>query len=168
VIAQDIQKFYPEAITITDGFIPDMYVKCRWIHVDEKQIEINIPKPHTVIVGDKVKLILEDSAHKEAIVTAIKDQYTFAVEKWDDFKMEISDELFVYGKNVKDFLRVDKIKLGVLALAGVKELNKIVETQQAKIEEQSNAINTLTDSVKTLTEHLTKLTNLVNELSTKK
>jgi hypothetical protein len=164
VIAQDIQKFYPEAITITDGFIPDMYVKCRWIHVNDKQIEINVPKPHTVIVGDKVKLILEDSTHKEAIVTAIKDQNTFAVEKWDEFKMEISDELFVYGKNVKDFLRVDKIKLGVLALAGVKELNKIVETQQAKIEEQSSAINTLTESMKFLTEHLAKLTNAFNEI----
>jgi hypothetical protein len=170
VIAQDIQKFYPEAITITDGFIPDMYVKCRWIHVDDKQIEINIPKAHTVIVGDKVKLILEDSSHKEAIVTAIKDQHTFAVEKWDEFKMEISDELFVYGKNVKDFLRVDKIKLGVLALAGVKELTHIVEAQQhqiqaqqAKIEEQSLAINTLTESLKAITEHLAKLTTAFNE-----
>ena len=164
VIAQDIQKYYPEAITISDGFIPDMYVKCRWIHVDDKQIEINIPKAHTVIVGDKVKLILEDSTHKEAIVTAIKDENTFAVEKWDDFKMEISDELFVYGKNVKDFLRVDKIKLGVLALAGVKELTHIVEKQQAKIEEQSQAINTLTESMKFLTEHLAKLTNAFNEI----
>jgi hypothetical protein len=164
VIAQDIQKFYPEAITISDGFIPDMYVKCQWIHVDDKQIEINIPKAHTVIVGDKVKLILEDSTHKEAIVTAIKDQHTFAVEKWDEFKMEISDELFVYGKNVKDFLRVDKIKLGVLALAGVKELTHIVEKQQAKIEEQSQAINTLTESMKFLTEHLAKLTNAFNEI----
>jgi cytidylate kinase len=111
-----------------------------------------------------VKLILEDSTHKEAIVTAIKDQNTFAVEKWDEFKMEISDELFVYGKNVKDFLRVDKIKLGVLALAGVKELTHIVEKQQAKIEEQSQAINTLTESMKFLTEHLAKLTNAFNEI----
>jgi ATP phosphoribosyltransferase len=84
--------------------------------------------------------------------------------------MEISDELFVYGKNVKDFLRVDKIKLGVLALAGVKELNQIVETQhlqiqaqQAKIEEQSQAINTLTESLKAITEHLAKLTTAFNE-----
>jgi hypothetical protein len=160
VIAQDIQKFYPEAITITDGFIPDMYVKCQWIHVDDKQIEINIPKAHTVIVGDKVKLILEDSTHKEAIVTAIKDQHTFAVEKWDEFKMEISDELFVYGKKVKDFLRVDKIKLGVLALAGVKELNKIVEAQQLQIQKQQQTIDTLLA-------HLTKLTEQVNQITLK-
>jgi hypothetical protein len=162
VIAQDIQKFYPEAITITDGFIPDMYVKCRWIHVDDKQIEINIPKPHTVIVGDKVKLILEDSTHKEAIVTAIKDQNTFAVEKWDEFKMEISDELFVYGKNVKDFLRVDKIKLGVLALAGVKELNKIVEAQQEQISKQQQTIETLTGHLAKLTEQVNLLTKILS------
>ena len=167
VIAQDIQRTYPEAITKGDGFIPDMFVKCNWIHVDEKQIEINIPKPHTVKAGDKVKLILEDSTYKEAIVTLIKNETTFIVEKWDEFKLEISDELFVYGKYINDFLRVDKIRLGVLALAGTKELHQIVKLQQAKIEEQSIAINTLSDSVKTLTEHLTKLTNMFNELTKK-
>jgi hypothetical protein len=171
VTAQDLKNTYPEAVTNSSGYIPDMYVKCRWIHVDEKQIEINIPKPHTVIVGDKVKLILEDSTHREAIVTAIKDDNTFAVEKWEEFKLEVSDEMFVYGKHIDDFLRVDKIKLGVLALAGVKELNQIVETQQhqiqaqqAKIEEQSLAINTLTESMKFLTEHLAKLTTAFNEI----
>jgi len=171
VTAQDLKNTYPEAVTNSSGYIPDMYVKCQWIHVDDKQIEINIPKPHTVIIGDKVKLILEDSTHREAKVTAIKDDNTFAVEKWDEFKMEVSDELFVYGKHTDDFLRVDKIKLGVLALAGVKELNQIVETQhlqiqaqQAKIEEQSLAINTLTESMKFLTEHLSKLTNAFNDI----
>lgn len=171
VTAQDLKNTYPEAVTNSSGYIPDMYVKCRWIHVDDKQIEINIPKPHTVIIGDKVKLILEDSTHRETIVTAIKDDNTFAVEKWDEFKMEVSDELFVYGKHTDDFLRVDKIKLGVLALAGVKELNQIVEiqqlqiqAQQAKIEEQSQAINTLTESMKFLTEHLSKLTNAFNDI----
>jgi hypothetical protein len=167
VIAQDIERTYPEAITKGDGFIPDMFVKCNWIHVDEKQIEINIPKLHTVKAGDKVKLILEDDSSKESIVTSIKNETTFIVEKWDEFKLEISDELFVYGKQIDDFLRVDKIKLGVLALAGVKELNQIVKLQQAKIEEQSQAINTLTDSMKTLTDHLSKLTLAFNELTKK-
>jgi hypothetical protein len=174
VTAQDLKNTYPEAVTNSYGYIPDMYVKCQWIHVDEKQVEINIPKQHTVIVGDKVKVILEDSTHREAIVTAIKDDNTFVVEKWEEFKLEVSDEMFVYGKHTDDFLRVDKIKLGVLALAGVKELTHIVEaqqhqiqTQQTKIEEQSQAINTLSDSVKTLTEHLSKLTLAFNEMTKK-
>ena len=164
VIAQDIERTYPEAITKGDGFIPDMFVKCNWIHVDEKQIEINIPKPHTVKAGDKVKLILEDDSSKESIVMSIKNETTFIVEKWDEFKLEISDELFVYGKQIDDFLRVDKIKLGILGLAGVKELHQIVKLQQAKIEEQSQAINTLTESMKMLTEHLATLTTAFNKI----
>jgi hypothetical protein len=160
VTAQDLKNTYPEAVTNSSGYIPDMYVKCRWIHVDEKQIEINIPKPHTVIVGDKVKLILEDSTHREAIVTAIKDDNTFVVEKWEEFKLEVSDEMFVYGKHIDDFLRVDKIKLGVLALAGVKELTHIVEAQQHQIQTQQTKIDTLLS-------HLAKLTDQVNQLTLK-
>jgi hypothetical protein len=170
VTAQDIQQTYPEACSSGSEFIPDMFVKCNWVNVDENQIEINIPKHHTVIVGDKVKLFLEDNTNKEAIVTAIKDSTTFAVEKWDEFKLEISDELFVYGKYVTDFLRVDKIKLGVLGLAGVKELNQIVElqqskieAQQAKIEEQNQSINSLMESVKNLSLQLSNLTMIFNQ-----
>lgn len=165
VTAQDLKNTYPEAVTNSSGYIPDMYVKCRWIHVDEKQIEINIPKPHTVIVGDKVKLILEDSTHREAVVTAIKNDNTFAVEKWEEFKLEVSDEMFVYGKHTDDFLRVDKIKLGVLALAGVKELNQIVETQHLQIQAQQAKIDTQQQTIETLTGHLAKLTEQVNLLT---
>ena len=122
VIAQDIQRTYPEAITVTDGYIPDMYVKCNWISVTGTEIRINIPKPHTVIVGDKVRYILENSSHKDTTVVQVINTTTFVVEKWDDFNLEKSDEMFLYGKLVHDFLRVDKIKLGVLGLAGTKEL----------------------------------------------
>ena len=130
-----------------------MYVKCKWIQINDSEIEISIPKPHTVIVGDKVKCILEDSSFKEAIVSSITNDTTFQVKKWEEFKLKIGDELFVYGKLVKDFLRVDKIRLGVLALAGVKELNTIIEKQQ-------EMINKLTTTV-------TKQQEMINELSAK-
>jgi hypothetical protein len=157
VIAQDIQKIYPEAVSITDGFIPDMFVKCKWIHINDSEIEISIPKPHTVIVGDKVKCILEDSSFKEAIVSSITNDTTFRVKKWEEFKLKIGDELFVYGKLVNDFLRVDKIRLGVLALAGVKELTNIVEIQNHQIQEQQKQIKELQTTLELLKNTVDKL-----------
>ncbi len=150
VIAQDIQRTYPEAITVTESYIPDMFVKCNWISVTDNQIRINIPKPHTVVIGDKVRCILEDSSQKDTTVIQIINTTTFVVEKWDDFDLEKSDEMFLYGKLVHDFLRVDKIKLGVLALAGVKEQQTIIEEQQQTISTMASQIGTLTNIINQL------------------
>jgi hypothetical protein len=40
-----------------------------------------------------------------------------------------TDTIFAYGKIVDDFINVDKSKLGLLALAGVKEVHAIVKEQ---------------------------------------
>jgi len=167
IIAQELIEVFPEAISKGMSYIPSIYSKCQWIIVNADEIEIHINKPHDLVVGDELEILLEDSSLKECDVTAIINDTTFRVKKWDDFKMEITDECFIYGKKVKDFLRIDKTKVSMLALAGTKELHQIVKHQQAKIEEQSLAINTLTDSVKTLTEHLSKLTLAFNEFTKK-
>jgi hypothetical protein len=151
VIAQDVNEVFPECVSKSNGFIPDMYVKCRWIHASDTEIEINIPNQHTVNIGDKVRCILEDDSQKEAIVSRIIDANTFAVKKWIDFNLDISDEMFVYGKEITDFLRVDKTKLSLLGLAGVKELHQIVKKQE-------ETINTLLDHVKRLTEQVNQIT----------
>jgi hypothetical protein len=132
--------------------------------VNADEIEIHINKPHDLVVADEIEILLEDSSLKECDVTAIINETTFRVKKWDDFKMEITDECFIYGKKVKDFLRIDKTKVSMLALAGTKELHQIVKLQQAKIEEQSQAINTLTESMRFVSEHLAKLTKAFNDI----
>jgi hypothetical protein len=164
IIAQELIEVFPEAISKGVSYIPSIYSKCQWIIVNSDEIEIHINKPHDLVVADEIEILLEDSSLKECDVTAIINETTFRVKKWDDFKMEITDECFIYGKKVKDFLRIDKTKVSMLALAGTKELHQIVKLQQAKIEEQSQAINTLTESMKFLTEHLAKLTTAFNEI----
>jgi len=164
IVAQELIEVFPEAISKGVSYIPSIYSKCQWIIVNAYEIEIHINKPHDLVVGDEIEILLEDSSLKECDVTAIINETTFRVKKWDDFKMEITDECFIYGKKVKDFLRIDKTKVSMLALAGTKELHQIVKLQQAKIEEQSLAINTLTESMKFLTEHLSKLTNAFNDI----
>ena len=58
--------------------------------------------------------------------------------------------MFLYGKLIHDFLRVDKIKLGVLALAGVKEQQTIIEEQERMISAMASQIGTLTNIVNQL------------------
>ena len=158
LIAQELIEVFPEAISKGVSYIPSIYSKCQWITVNADEIEIHINKPHDLVVADEIEILLEDSSLKECDVTAIINETTFRVRKWDDFKMEITDECFIYGKKVKDFLRIDKTKVSMLALAGVKELNKIVETQQEQIRKQQQTIDTLLDHVKRLTEQVNQIT----------
>ena len=137
------------------------------MHVNDSEIEISIPKQHTVIIGDKVKCILEDSSFKEAIVSSIINDTTFRVKRWEEFKLRIGDELFVYGKLVKNFLRVDKIRLGVLALAGVKELNTIIEKQQEMINKLMTTVTKQQEMINELSATVTKQQEMINELSAK-
>ena len=140
IIAQELIEVFPEAISKGVSYIPSIYSKCQWITVNADEIEIHINKPHDLVVGDEIEILLEDSSIKECDVTAIINETTFRVKKWDDFKMEITDECFIYGKKVKDFLRVDKTKVSMLALAGTKELHQIVKLQQAQIQDQQKQI----------------------------
>jgi len=140
IIAQELIEVFPEAISKGMSYIPSIYSKCQWITVSAYEIEIHVNKPHDLVVGDEIEILLEDSSIKECDVTAIINETTFRVKKWDDFKMEITDECFIYGKKVKDFLRIDKTKVSMLALAGTKELHQIVKLQQAQIQEQQKQI----------------------------
>jgi hypothetical protein len=158
IIAQDINEIYPEAITYTRQFIPSVASKCSWIQVDETHIKINMPKPHGLIVGDLIEILLEDMSIKEANVVKIENDFIFIIDKWENFNLEISDEMVIYGKQVDDFQLVDKTKLAMLGLAGTKELHQIVKQQQSQINTQQKTIETLLDHVKRLTEQVNQIT----------
>lgn len=160
VIAQELLQVYPEAVSKGVSFIPNIYIKCKWIIVSETELEIYIEKSHELVVGDEIEIILEDNSIKECDVTAIIDEKTFRVNKWDAFKLEITDECFIYGKKVKDFLRIDKTKVAMLGLAGTKELYQLVKSQQKQIEKQE-------ETIKTLLDHVTRLTEQVNQITLK-
>jgi alkyl sulfatase BDS1-like metallo-beta-lactamase superfamily hydrolase len=104
------------------------------------------------------EILLEDMSIKEANVVKIENDFIFIIDKWENFNLEISDEMVIYGKQVDDFQLVDKTKLAMLGLAGTKELHQIVKQQQSQINTQQKTIETLTD-------HLTKLTEQVNLLT---
>jgi hypothetical protein len=77
------------------------------------------------------------------------------VSTWQD-DTEDGEKVERLGLAYQDFI--------IHLIGSVQEQQKQIDTQQAKIEEQSQAINTLTDSMKLLSEHLAKLTTAFNEV----
>ena len=119
VIAQQIKEIYPNAIKQKEGFIPNVYELAESMSFSGDITTIKTCKPHDFKTGDIVKLILENEGEKTIEVTVI-DPTTFSVPQ------KITNNVFVYGKNVKDLLNVDYDAISMLNVSATQELIKRV------------------------------------------
>jgi hypothetical protein len=132
VIAQDIINVIPDAVMFNKEVIPNiMQVPISCILLDDIVV-ITCSNSMDINVNDTVQLILA-SGNKDCTVSYISDDRKIIyVPKWDNINL-LNDQIFIYGKYVNDFHIVDKPKLGLLALGGVKELHQIIKEQQTQI-----------------------------------
>jgi hypothetical protein len=120
VIAQQVERVYPQAVSKMTDVVPDIY----------KQTEIKDGVIHLATAlkaGDKVKLIFE-SGEEMATVTAATAT-SFTVDK------KQSGKVFVFGKEVNDFRTVDYEALSTLNISATQELLKRIELLEKEIKE---------------------------------
>ena len=125
VIAQQVEKVYPEAVTKSISIVPDIY----------QLSTINggfIPLKTNVVKGDNVKLIYDDNAVVLAEVTSV-------VEDGFYVNQDRTGQVFIYGREVNDFRIVDYDALAMLNISAtqalfkrVNELEKLGETLQVE------------------------------------
>ncbi len=129
VIAQELQKVYPNAVTVTSGFIPSIYCKAKSIQYDETsgQMKIETFKKHQLELGDQVKLIHKEGVFTTSVVEVIAD-HVFMISSEKDYS-----ELFVFGKEVHDFLTVDYEAISMLNVSATQELIRKDEEQLIRI-----------------------------------
>lgn len=121
VIAQELKEVYPAAVSQNVNIIPDIYKNATaqqgWIVLDT-----DLQK------GDKVKIITAFGA-REVMVEEV------ATGK---FKVAIPDgQVFVYGKEVKDFHTVDYEALTTLNISGTQELLKRIQILETAINDMN-------------------------------
>lgn len=151
IIAQNIEKVYPEAVSTCKDYVPSHFKVAVSIIEQNENVCVKTSVKHEFVMSDKLKFILETGKEIYCTVIDCISDTEFIVKKWDDFNDK--QKVFIYGKEIDDFMRVDKPKLGLLALAGVKELNTIVDKQQEMINELKMTI--------------IKQQEMINELSAK-
>jgi hypothetical protein len=123
-IAQQIGEVIPEAITKTEGIVPNIYKNCSVINKREIQhsIPLNVPIDTEIIITDT-----EDGTGERYKIKEIYDDY-FVIDK--DINR---DEVFVKGYSINDLHNLDKNYIYTLNVCATQELHKIIVEQKNKI-----------------------------------
>ena len=118
VIAQQVEKVFPQAVSRTTDVVPDIYQKASlkgaWISLESD-----------LKVGDRVRLISEKLEGVFAVLEVSKGKFR------TEFSAE-TDEVFVYGREVSDFRVVDYEAIAMLNVSATQELKREVDVLRAE------------------------------------
>ena len=143
IIAQDVEQVLPELVhtnTETDNadYIANVY--CEALSVSNDIITMDKDITDLINIDDELKILLNnnDKSNLEIIiddtpynnrykkrfvkVIEIIDNYSFRIDK--ELKENENEKLFIYGKKVNDFKRLDYESLYCLNIAATQELYK--------------------------------------------
>jgi len=133
-IAQQIGEVIPEAITKTEGIVPNIYKNCL---VNNKR-EIYYTLPSDVEIDTDVIITdTEDGTGERYKIKEIYNDY-FVIDKDID-----RDEVFVKGYEIKDLHHLDKNYIYTLNVCATQELYKLIMEQREEINNLKNRLSIL-------------------------
>lgn len=127
VIAQQVEKVFPQAVSQGSNTVPDIFKKAA-IEADWIMLTTDLKK------GDRVKLI--DGKDAEAIheVLEVKeDKFRTA------FKTEAKN-VFVYGREVNDFRRVDYEAISMLNVSATQQIKKEKDAEVKALKDENTEL----------------------------
>lgn len=166
-IAQQVEKVYPQAITLSYSFIPDIYTKPSAVSIESEKATFYVDCGHHLVAGDMVRIFSgKETDQQDYSVVATDGDKSFTVAEW---RGETNPErIFVYGKGVSDFRTVEYDRIHTLNVSATQELARRVaelEAANAGLMEKNNKLQQqnegLRGDVNGLSDRLTKLENLL-------
>lgn len=132
VIAQEVEKVYPQVVSKHTDFIPNVYQLVDKIEKTDNGYLLNFSSKHNISKTAKRLRILtsENGEMKEAEIVSIPSDDQVIINS-TDIK---SNKIFVYGEQVDDFSSVDYEGLSTLNISATQELSKLIKKQAAMIE----------------------------------
>jgi hypothetical protein len=127
VIAQQVEKVYPTAVTTTGvkglTFTPDVYAVSDSIKMEKPGgYTIRMAKAHDLKDGDTVRLITSKNPEL-AVMVHVQNDKSFTVET----KEPLGEKVFVYGKECLYLKAVDYEAISMLNVSATQELAKKVD-----------------------------------------
>ena len=139
IIAQQLREIYPNAVTETNGYIPSIYSKPirSDYNAAGKQMFYTTSGDHGLRMGDKVKFIEAEGAWTSEVILVISSTVFVVASDID------RGNIFIYGKEVNDFLTVDYEAVAMLNISATQNLIERIESQEKQIETQTEMIERL-------------------------
>lgn len=130
VIAQEVEKIYPQVVSKHTDFIPNVYQLTSKIEKTANSYQLNFDDKHNISnTAKKLRIILKDGGTQEFNIVSIPSDTQVVVSG-----MEIkTDKVFVYGEEVNDFRTVDYEGLTTLNISATQELSKLIDALNKKI-----------------------------------
>jgi hypothetical protein len=145
-IAQEVEAVFPEAVHKSSDFIPDIYDRALEFSVAEGKALVSLSKEHGLKVGDIVRLIMPDG-EQELQVVSVPDLKSVLLSS---FRGERPEWVFVYGKQVDNFLQVDYDRIHTLNVSATMELIRQMDAavnDTQTIKQETNAVKTHLDQL---------------------
>lgn len=128
VIAQQVKSVYPDAVNLTQDYIPNVYKLAESVTYENDLVHISLDEPHTFEVGNQVKIVIPGEELNVEVIS-IADEKTFSIRT----NQKLGSDVFVFGKLVDDFHMVDYEAISMLNVSATQELAKMVEAQKLQI-----------------------------------
>jgi hypothetical protein len=148
-IAQQVETVFPEAISKSSNFVPDIFSQAQKTDLNNGILTITLKNAHQLKTGDTVRIVTHGGETKEVAVNVL-NTITFTVNNWT----ADSKSLFVYGKKVNDFRAVDYQQIFSMGISAIQELSKQVDELKAQNEalkvKSSQLENTIDAKLKAL------------------
>ena len=158
VIAQQVEKAYPQAVSRGTGVVPDIYRKAEmkdaWV-----MLATNLKK------GERVRLIGKgrESVHEVLEVAPGRFRTDFVAN---------GNAVFVYGREVNDFRSVDYEAIAMLNVSATQELHRRLErqadalaAQNAVIESQAAAMGAQAARIDAFEKQATEMATLKRQMT---
>ena len=165
-ISQEVNEIYSDAVNITSDFIPDKYEL-----INNEDL---IWEEYNDSSDDTIKYLLTvnnyDLSNNTTVRFYVSNNYKYNNEPYSETRMEITSNddgkflfdtsyssVFVFGKKVHDFNRLDKQKIFALHHPAIQELDKRQQAHDEKISLLKNKIAILENQNSTIKAHLDDL-----------
>ena len=129
VIAQQVEKVFPQAVKKQTGEVPDIYklatIKDGWI-----VLATDLKK------GERVKLIADEAQGVYEVLEVQGGAFR------TDFK-PATEKVFVYGREVKDFRNVDYDAIAMLNVSATQEMQREIDSLQTTLNWQQKRLGGL-------------------------
>jgi hypothetical protein len=133
VIAQEVEKVYPQVISTHADFIPNVYQLTDKITQTTNGYLLHFTGRHNISnTAKKLKLLFDETG-------GMQDLNIISIPSANEVEIDAKDikiaNVFVYGEEVGDFRTVDYEGLSTLNISATQELSKLEQKQQNQIKQ---------------------------------